>query len=86
MKTKQELEKERQQEEQLQKELQKKEKNRMQIMRKFNSLQEELEFTNNKLQNLWKEFQDSTGDYNNIKDDFDRERNDMYDTIYELSN
>lgn len=55
-------------------------------MRKFTNLQEELEFTNNKLQSLWKEFQDSNGEYNNVKDDFDRERNDMYDTIYELSN
>lgn len=58
----------------------------MQIMRKFNSLQEELEFTNNKLEGLWKEYQESSGEYNNVKDDFDRERNDMYDTIYELSN
>lgn len=46
MKTKKELEKERVQEEELQKKLQEKEKNRMKIMRKFNSLQEELEFTN----------------------------------------
>ena len=27
-----------------------------------------------------------TSEHSNIKDDFDRERNDMYDTIYELSN
>jgi len=46
MKTKKELEKERVQEEELQKKLKEKEKNRMQIMRKFNSLQEELEFVN----------------------------------------
>ena len=46
MKTKKELEKERHQEEELQKKLKEKEKNRMQIMRKFNSLQEELEFVN----------------------------------------
>ncbi len=58
----------------------------MQIMRKFNSLQEELEFTNQKLEALWKEYQESASECNNVKDDFDRERNDMYDTIYELSN
>lgn len=58
----------------------------MKIMRKFSNLQEELEFTNQKLGSLWKEFQESNGEYNNVKDDFDRERNDMYDTIYELSN
>ena len=86
LKTKKELEKERQQEEELQKQLQEKEKNRIKIMRKFNSLQEELEFTNQKLESLWKEYQESGGECNNVKDDFDRERNDMYDTIYELSN
>lgn len=58
----------------------------MKIMRKFNNLQEELEFTNQKLESLWKEYQESSSEYNNVKDDFDRERNDMYDTIYELSN
>lgn len=86
LKTKKELEKERVQEEELQKQLQEKEKNRMKIMRKFNSLQEELEFTNQKLESLWKEYQESANECNNVKDDFDRERNDMYDTIYELSN
>lgn len=55
-------------------------------MRKFNNLQEELEFTNQKLESLWKEYQESTNECSNLKDDFDRERNDMYDTIYELSN
>ena len=58
----------------------------MQIIKKFNNLHEELEFTNQKLESLWKEFQESTAECNNAKDDFDRERNDMYDTIYELSN
>lgn len=86
MKTKKELEKERQQEEELQKKLQEKEKNRMKIMRKFNNLQEELEFINGKMEVLWKEFQESSAECSNVKDDFDRERNDMYDTIYELSN
>ena len=58
----------------------------MQIMRKFNSLQEELEFVNQKLEQLQQEYHESSAECNNVKDDFDRERNDMYDTIYELSN
>eukprot|EP00347_Sterkiella_histriomuscorum_P009215 403342083 len=86
MKTKKELEKERQQEEDLQKRLQEKEKGRMQIIKKFNNLQEELEFTNNKMESLWREYQELCHEHNSIRDDFDRERNDMYDTIYELSN
>lgn len=70
----------------LQKKLREKEKGRMKIMNKFNNLQEELEFTNQRLQSFWQEYQESSQEYNSIKDDFDRERNDMYDTIYELSN
>lgn len=58
----------------------------MQIIKKFNNLQEELEFTNQKLESLWNEYQELNNEHNNIRDDFDRERNDMYDTIYELSN
>ena len=38
------------------------------------------------MENLWKEYQELNHEHNNIRDDFDRERNDMYDTIYELSN
>lgn len=86
MKTKKELEKERQQEEELQKKLKEKEKGRMNIIKKFNNLQEELEFTNQKLQNLWDEYQELNNEHDSIREDFDRERNDMYDTIYELSN
>lgn len=86
LKTKKELERERVQEEELQKRLQEKEKNRMKIMRKFNNLQEELEFITGKMETLWKEFQETSSECSNLKDDFDRERNDMYDTIYELSN
>ena len=47
---------------------------------------EDLEFKNNKLQQLWEKYQEATNQLNGISDDFDRERNDMYDTIYELTN
>ena len=33
-----------------------KEMNHKKIMRKFNNLQEELEFTNQKMESLWKEY------------------------------
>lgn len=29
---------------------------------------------------------EATNELNTVSDDFDRERNDMYDTIYELTN
>ena len=31
-------------------------------------------------------FMKATAELNTVSDDFDRERNDMYDTIYELTN
>lgn len=58
----------------------------MQINFKFKSLQEELEFKTKKLEKLWAKFQDIHGEVQTVQDDFDRERNDMYDTIYELTN
>ena len=58
----------------------------MKIMKKFNNLQEELEFTNQKLEQQWNEFQELSNENNNLREDFDRERNDMFDTIYELAN
>jgi len=53
---------------------------------KFNSLQEELEFKSKKLEKLFGKYQEVAGEINSIQDDFDRERNDMFDTIYELTN
>ena len=57
-----------------------------QIKTKFNSLQEELEFKSKKLEKLWKKYQDVQIETHSVQEDFDRERNDMFDTIYELSN
>jgi hypothetical protein len=38
------------------------------------------------MEQLIKEYHETTNECNNMKDDFDRERNDMFDTIYELRN
>jgi hypothetical protein len=56
------------------------------IKERFSSLAEELEFQNNKLNKLVQKYEESAGTLQNIEDDFDRERNDMYDTIYALTN
>jgi kinesin family protein 3/17 len=56
------------------------------IKEKFSSLAEELEFKTNKLEKLWGKYQEASEQLQSIGDDFDRERNDMYDTIFELTN
>ena len=52
----------------------------------FQSMQEELDFKTEKLNKLWEQLQQANGELQGINEDFDRERNDMYDTIYELTN
>lgn len=58
----------------------------MNAQHKFNSIQDELEFKSKKLEKLWQEYNEAQTTLNSAQDDFDRERNDMYDTIYELTN
>ena len=58
----------------------------MNAQHKFNSIQEELEFKSKKLEKIWSEYNENQELLNTVSDDFDRERNDMYDTIYELTN
>lgn len=38
------------------------------------------------MEKLWKKYEDVQVEANSIQDDFDRERNDMFDTVYELTN
>lgn len=52
----------------------------------FNSVQEELDFKSQKLETIWKQYNEELVELNTCQDDFDRERNDMFDTIYELTN
>ena len=58
----------------------------MNAQHKFNSVQEELEFKSTKLERLWGQYEEAREMLAQVSDDFDRERNDMYDTIYELTN
>lgn len=66
--------------------LQEEEEDYTMIKERFSSLAEELDFQNNKLAKLIQKYEEANGLLQNIEDDFDRERNDMYDTIYELTN
>ena len=75
-----------QQQAELQMKLQEQEEDYTQIKEKFSSLAEELDFKSKKLEKLWEKYQEAEMQLNGISDDFDRERNDMYDTIYELTN
>ena len=52
----------------------------------YSSMEEELEVKTTKLEKLWDDLQRANKELNEINEDFDRERNDMYDTIYELTN
>jgi len=49
-------------------------------------MQEALEYTNAKLEQLQTKWQQMQGEMTGIQEDFDRERNDMYFTIQELTN
>ena len=85
-KTKAQLQKEVQQQAELQMRLQEEEEDYTQIKEKFGSLAEELDFKTKKLGKLYGKYQDADAQLQQIGEDFDRERNDMYDTIYELTN
>ena len=85
-KTQKALEKEQQKEKDLEDQLRAQEDDFMNAQHKFNSIQEELDFKSKKLEKIWFEYNEAAELLNTASDDFDRERNDMYDTIYELTN
>lgn len=58
----------------------------MLAQKSFGSLQEELEYKTARLERLWQEYNEVQDTLNSCQEDFDRERNDMFDTIYELTN
>ena len=70
----------------LQVKLEEEELAQIKIQEKFNSLAEEVEHKNGQLMKLFDRFQNVNRELEEINQDFDRERNDMYDTIYELTN
>ena len=85
-KTQKALEKEQLKERRLLEDQEKIEQDYLNTEHKFTSLQDELEFKNQKLEKIWGEYNEAQGLLNTCQDDFDRERNDMYDTIFELTN
>ena len=52
----------------------------------YTNVAEELEAKTKMLEYMWEELQQANKDLGEVNEDFDRERNDMYDTIYELTN
>lgn len=85
-KTQKALEKEKRLEKEQLEKLQQQEKDFLSQQHKFNSVQEELDFKSKRLETVWAEYNQAQEMLNSVSDDFDRERNDMYDTIYELTN
>ncbi len=45
-----------------------------------------MDFKSRKLEEIYNAYNEASAELNTVSDDFDRERNDMYDTIYELTN
>ena len=80
------LEKEAQRAAEMQMRLQEEEEMLAREQQKFTSIAEELDFKTDRLEKLWEELQKANRELADINEDFDRERNDMYDTIYELTN
>lgn len=58
----------------------------MLAQKSFGSLQEELKYKSDRLEKIWEEYNEVQDALNSCQEDFDRERNDMFDTIYELTN
>ena len=58
----------------------------MLAQKSFGSLQEELKYKSDRLERIWEEYNEVQDVLNSCQEDFDRERNDMFDTIYELTN
>ena len=58
----------------------------MLAQKSFGSLQEELKYKSERLEKIWEEYNEVQDVLNSCQEDFDRERNDMFDTIYELTN
>ena len=85
-KTQKALKKEQQAQADLEEKLKKQESDFLNAQHKFNSIQEELDFKSKKLETLWLQYNEAQEMLNSAQEDFDRERNDMFDTIYELTN
>ena len=83
-KTKKELAKEEREKQELEEKKKEKDDELLQINKKFGTLQEELDYITNKLHKVWNKYQTVQTEIQEVQDDFFRERQDMFDTIYEL--
>lgn len=80
------LHKEQKEKAKLEAEKQKKDDELVMINKKFTSLQEELDYITSKLTKVWDKYQLVQGEIQESQDEFTREKQDMYDTIFELDN
>ena len=80
-----EIEMRRKQERDLQSELEKREVENVEIEKRFSSLQEEIEEKDKKLKSLWKKYQEASGEIKDLEKEFNREREDLAQTISILS-
>ncbi|CAM9561529.1 unnamed protein product, partial [Phaeothamnion confervicola] len=80
-----ELDTRRQQESVLARELAEKEENIMDLNREFKDLEEEVEVKTKKLKKLWTKFQTAQREVQDIQEEFQQEREDMLDTIRQLT-
>jgi kinesin family member 3B len=80
-----ELEERRRQEQELARELAEREEATMMVEEQFASLQEEVDVKTKKLRKLWNKFQSAKTEIQDLQEEFGREREDMLDTIRDLT-
>jgi len=79
------LEERAEREQELAQELAEKEEERLRLDEQYSSLQDEVEDKTNKLKKLWTKYQTATREVQDIQEEFQAEREDMLDTIRQLS-
>jgi len=80
-----ELEERRREEQRLAEEVEKEEEARLGLDEQYNSLQEEIEGKTRKLKKLWGKFKTAQAEVQDLQNEFQREKEDILDTIRELS-
>lgn len=83
-KTKKVLEKENSRRRELEDRKKEKDDELLKINKKFGNLQEELDYITGKLQKVWNKYQGAQNEIQEQQEEFLRDRQDMYDTIFEL--
>ena len=83
-KTRKVLEKENNRRQELEERKKEKDDELLKINKKFGNLQEELDYITGKLQKVWQKYQTSQNEIQEQQEEFLRDRQDMYDTIFEL--